>query len=133
VIFVTADDSQPSQDIPPRRQTLQGLWNTDTHLFLWARTRRCLDSYQKTSLTVVHPAILDELNTAWYLSSDQSSQEHSPLSLNITIAICLGKHFPRPIRYHFNGFLNRCSSRRRSKGRTGVLDEGSRRTRVALR
>jgi hypothetical protein len=68
------------------------IWTVDACLQLKSRAMRCLQMFSMlTSLTLVHPALLDEKNVAWFLALDLHSLEASPLSLNLTIAFCLGR------------------------------------------
>ena len=76
----------------PRAQgtTSEEIWTVDACLQLTSRAMRCLQMFSVTSLTLVHPALLDEKNVAWFLALDLRSLVASPLSLNLTIAFCLG-------------------------------------------
>lgn len=45
----------------------------------------------------VHPAALDESNLRYFLSTREGSEDISALSLNISLAICMGKYFTFPL------------------------------------
>ena len=81
-----ADDERA---VFPRAQGT-AIWTVDACLQLRSRAMRCLQMFSVTSLTLVHPALLDEKNVTWFLALDLHSLVASPISLNLTIAFCLG-------------------------------------------
>lgn len=78
------------ESIESTSQQRHQIWNIDPSLQLKSRVMHCLHMFSVTSLTLVHPALLDEGNVAWFLGLDRSTVEASPFSLNLTMALCLG-------------------------------------------
>ena len=70
-------------------QMVGQLWNVSTgHLPLWSKMLRFKDIFERTCFLHVHPAVTNELNWATYFEVED---ENSPLCLNISVAMLLGR------------------------------------------
>ena len=69
----------------------RAIWTADSHLLLRGKALRYIEVFSDTSLMLVHPAVIHETNLDWFLSNEEPTRLPSPLSLNMNIALCLGK------------------------------------------
>ena len=83
-------NEKEEQDTKRRKSQMVGqLWNVSTgHLPLWSKMLRFKDIFERTCFLHVHPAVTNELNWATYFEVED---ENSPLCLNISVAMLLGR------------------------------------------
>ena len=67
------------------------IWTPEMHLALKSRAARYIQMFAKTSMTLIHPALLEEDNLDWFLTCEGSTLS-TPLSFNLTMAICSGNY-----------------------------------------
>jgi len=91
----THHDRLPSPPQPPGwlDEDTRDTWVQEASLAMRWREKQFLILFETTSVTHVHPAILDENNLACYRAGSAPLDEPCPLSFNIAVALCIGKFF----------------------------------------